>query len=62
MVTHQAIVREGPFGGRLTTTLCGRMNSKCTDGMNSAGNGDEVTCKFCLKINQARAVLAKERP
>jgi hypothetical protein len=30
--------------------------------MNSAGNGDEVTCKFCLKINQARAVLAKERP
>jgi hypothetical protein len=60
MVTHQAIVRKGPFGGTLTTTLCGRMNLKSTDGMNSSGNDEEVTCKFCLKINQARAVL-KER-
>jgi len=36
------------------------MNLKSTDGMNSSGNDEEVTCKFCLKINQARAVL-KER-
>ena len=45
-VVHGQIYRSGPFGGTVNTTLCGRMRS-LTDGMNV---GDEVTCKFCLRI------------
>ena len=36
-----------PHGIRFTT-LCGRMNRRCTDGMNIADADAEVTCKFCL--------------
>lgn len=45
VVIHKSLVRSGPFGGTLTTTLCGRMQTT-QDGMNI---GDTVTCKFCLK-------------
>lgn len=30
------------------TTLCNRMNKRCSDGMNIADADAEVTCKFCL--------------
>jgi hypothetical protein len=48
MVIHKSIQRPTGFGGTVNTTLCGRMNSAFYDGMNS-GDGDEVTCKFCLR-------------
>lgn len=48
MVVHKSVQRPGVFGGTLNTTLCGRMNRACPDGMNS-GEGDEVTCRFCLR-------------
>lgn len=32
------------------TTLCGRMNARCADGMNIADHDDDVTCKFCLAL------------
>ncbi len=52
MVIHKAVVREiERFGAKatLTTTLCGRMNGACRDGLNSSANDAEVTCKFCLR-------------
>lgn len=45
IVIHKSIVREGIFGGTLTTTLCGRMNNRLKDGWNVGG---KVTCKHCL--------------
>jgi hypothetical protein len=45
-VIHKQILRPGPFGGTVNTTLCGRVATG-SDGMNIGG---EVTCKFCLKI------------
>jgi len=59
MVIHRFIVRPGPFGGILTTTLCGRMNRACNDGINS-GDGAQVTCKFCIKIAAARGEGSKQ--
>lgn len=35
-------------GATRFTTLCGRMNKRCSDGMNIADTDAEVTCKFCL--------------
>jgi hypothetical protein len=49
MKTHLAVSKVSPFGGTLTTTLCGNMSGKSVDGMNS-GEGHSVTCKNCLKI------------
>lgn len=54
MIRHQQIYKPGPFGGTLNTTICGRMNSACKDGMNVGG---KVTCKLCLK----RMQQAKQR-
>lgn len=36
----------------ITTTLCNRMTSK--DEINSTGNENEVTCKFCLNLMRHR--------
>lgn len=58
IVVHKSVVRPGPFGGTLTTTLCGRMRNQ-DDGMN-VGVGFEVTCKFCLKEIARRAKIAGE--
>ncbi len=35
-------------GATRFTTLCGRMNRRCSDGMNIADTDEQVTCKFCL--------------
>jgi hypothetical protein len=35
-------------GATRFTTLCGRMNKRCSDGMNIADTDAEVTCAFCL--------------
>lgn len=48
-VTHQSIVKPNVFGGRTTTTLCGRMDNHLTDGWNVGG---EVTCKHCLNASK----------
>jgi hypothetical protein len=50
MKTHFAIQTKGAFGSTLTTTLCGRMNAKSADGMNSTTDRAEVTCAFCQAI------------
>ena len=47
MVLHEGRYIERP-GMTRTTTLCGRMNARSRDGMNIAGDGEAVTCKFCL--------------
>lgn len=47
MVLHAGRRIERP-GMIRTTTLCGRMNARSRDGMNIAGTGEAVTCKFCL--------------
>lgn len=47
MVLHAGRRIERP-SVTLTTTLCGRMNARSRDGMNIAGDGEAVTCKFCL--------------
>lgn len=49
IVKHQSLVVRNGRGSLLTTTLCGRLRT-VSDGMNIAGEGDKVTCKFCLKI------------
>lgn len=49
MVLHQSRVIETRWGTN-TTTLCGRTNSRSSDGMNIAGDGEKVTCKFCLRL------------
>jgi hypothetical protein len=55
VVLHKSIVRKGPFGGTLTTTLCGRMQTG-SDGMNI---GEGVTCKFCLRKLGEKACVSK---
>ncbi len=55
MVTHKQIYKEGCFGGKLNTTLCGRVdnvNNKKNDGMNISDNGADFTCKLCIKISK----------
>jgi hypothetical protein len=57
MVVHQYTSRTVQQWGTtmtITHTLCGRDNKASKDGMNS-GDGEEVTCKFCLKIRARRA-------
>jgi hypothetical protein len=54
MVLHAGRRVQRPSGIR-ATTLCGRMNARSQDGMNIAGDGQAVTCKFCLA--KARPVL-----
>ncbi|NJM10601.1 MAG: hypothetical protein HC889_00610 [Synechococcaceae cyanobacterium SM1_2_3] len=50
MKTHLAVVGKSAFGATLTTTLCGRMSGKSTDGMNSDESRAAVTCKHCQAI------------
>ena len=43
--------RQVVIGGNVairTTTLCGRLDRRSTDGMNLANTDAEVTCTFCL--------------
>lgn len=50
MKLHKDRQRPNRFGGTTYTTLCGRTNRACSDGMNIADTDAEVTCKFCLKL------------
>lgn len=50
MVKHKDKNRPNRYGGTTYGTLCGRMNSACSDGMNVADTDAEVTCKFCLRL------------
>jgi hypothetical protein len=47
MKVHMLRVRPGPFGGELRTSLCGRHNRACSDGMNVTDVAGDVTCLFC---------------
>jgi hypothetical protein len=47
MVLHKGRMIIRSWGVR-NTTLCGRMNRRCSDGMNIADTDEQVTCKFCL--------------
>lgn len=46
-ITHKQVYINGPFGGEVNTTLCGRVSEADPDGMNV---GRKVTCKLCLAI------------
>ena len=50
---HMArVVTAKLYGHTATVTgmLCGRTNRRSQDGMNSTGNRDEVTRRFCQKL------------
>ena len=49
MIKHESMVRPNAYGGHTYRTLCGRTNRRCNDGMNVAEEGEQVTCKLCLK-------------
>lgn len=49
MKLHRSKIIQRP-GYTKTTTLCGRMNRKSSDGMNIANTDEEVTCKFCRSL------------
>jgi hypothetical protein len=56
-VVHYATSREAiRFGvpATIISTLCGRSNRQSKDGMNSSGEQDSVTCKFCLALIRKR--------
>ncbi len=55
MVLHQSRNRPNNYGGTRYGTLCGRMNRNFNDGMNVALEGQQVTCKFCLKLMEYSA-------
>ena len=49
-VNHKSIIRKTSYG-IITTTLCGRNNSRSNnDGFLNVN--EDVTCKFCLKAMQ----------
>lgn len=51
-VLHHSIIRKIEHG-RLTTTLCGRMNNFLNDGINVAiEKNEKVTCKHCLNAEK----------
>ena len=72
MKVHKARHSVNAFtGARRTTSLCGRLNNACDDGMNITEIDAEVTCGFCVKKlariafaevgrRNAEAALAKE--
>lgn len=37
------------WGGTMSGSVCGRLNSACADGMNVSDKDAEVTCRFCLR-------------
>lgn len=47
MKTHMVRVRERRDGSTHTSSLCGRLNRACSDGMNVTDVAANVTCKFC---------------
>jgi hypothetical protein len=53
---HKGRTYVNRFGGTTTTTLCGRMNKACDDGMNIADDDAGVTCALCLRF-MAREAL-----
>jgi len=63
MKLHKGRQHPNRFGGTTTTTLCGRMNAACSDGMNIADDDAYVTCRFCLRQLEITRLLraAKER-
>lgn len=60
MKLHKSRVIERPNFTR-TTTLCGRANRGCSDGLNIADDDAGVTCKFCLKQMETTARLRAAR-
>lgn len=54
MKLHKERNRPNQWGGTNYGTLCGRTNRANSDGMNVAETDAEVTCKFCLKLMEAR--------
>lgn len=54
LVMHKQIYRNGPFGGTMNTTLCGRLRSG--QEMNVESQESRVTCKFCLRILDQQAI------
>jgi len=61
MKIHLArVINPNRFGGISTTTLCGRANAACMDGMNSTDKQEEVTCSFCLRIIKMRKEGARK--
>lgn len=49
MKVHKAKRSKMWWGGTRTSSLCGRLNKACRDGMNITDADAEVTCGFCLK-------------
>lgn len=50
-VLHRQVYKQGPFGGTINTTYCGRVRSG--QDYNVALEGEEVTCFFCkAKISE----------
>ena len=47
MVLHKDRQVDLGNGATRYTTLCNRMNKRCSDGMNIADTDEQVTCKFC---------------
>ncbi len=52
-VFHKQLYRQGPWGGEVNTTICGRVRNGQGD-YNTADTDDEVTCKYCLNIMAPR--------
>jgi hypothetical protein len=46
----------GIEGAMKTTSLCGRLNNACRDGMNVTDATSQVTCKFCLALLKTQDV------
>jgi hypothetical protein len=57
--THLSIVRPGPFGGTLYTSLCRRMSGKSEGGMNVTDNRADVTCDYCLRAIADRSPMLR---
>lgn len=57
-VLHKQVYKDFS-GGTYNTTICGRSNNspqsyRENDGNNVTTKDEEVTCKFCLKIMDAK--------
>lgn len=49
-VLHKSLVKAGPFGGTLYTSLCGRLRGGSDYSLNVANDPLAVTCKYCLRV------------
>lgn len=50
MKRHLAITYDNAFGGRTTSTLCGRSNKQEATGFNAEVLSEHVTCAHCRAI------------